>query len=99
MYEYKEAMRRLYKIRGHSKARRYFVKLTDRIGRSQSQEVAELRKILMTWREEILNYHRCNGISNGRVEGFNRKAKLCQRSAYGIKKFSNYRLKLLNLCR
>jgi transposase len=99
MYEYKEAMRRIYKIRGHKKARKYFVKLTDRMGQSQSKEVIELRKVLMRWRDEILNYHRYNGISNGRVEGFNRKAKLCQRSAYGIKKFSNYRLKLLNLCR
>jgi transposase len=37
-------------------------------------------------------------MSNGRVEGFNRKAKLCQRRAYGFKTFRNYRLRLLNLC-
>lgn len=99
MYEYKEAMRRVYETKGYKKAQKAFIKLTDRMGRSQSIEVGELRKVLMSWREEILNYHRYNGISNGRVEGYNRKAKLCQRSAYGIKKFSNYRLKLLNLCR
>ncbi|RZA27149.1 MAG: hypothetical protein EOP10_01250 [Proteobacteria bacterium] len=32
------------------------------------------------------------------MECFNRKAKLYQRKAYVYKKFSNYRLRLLNLC-
>ncbi|HET9235597.1 MAG TPA: transposase, partial [Oligoflexus sp.] len=32
-------------------------------------------------------------------EGFNRKAKLCQRSAYGYRRFKNYRLRVLNMCR
>lgn len=98
MYEHKESLRRFYKIKGYNRARKAFTKLLDRMGRSELKEALELRKVLVTWREEILNYHRYNGISNGRVEGFNRKAKLCQRKAYGYKKFSNYRLRLLNLC-
>lgn len=98
MYEYKEALRRMYKTRGYNRARKAFTKLTDRMGQSEIKEAKELRTMLMAWREEILNHHRYNGISNGRVEGFNRKAKLCQRKAYGFKKFSNYRLRLLNLC-
>ena len=99
MYEYKGAMRGFYKMRGYKRARSCSIILTDRMGNSKSSQVLELRRVLMSWREERLNYHRYNGVSNARVEGFNRKAKLCQRSAYGIKKFANYRLKLLNLCR
>jgi transposase len=98
VYEFKEALRRMYKINGYNRATKAFTKLTDRMGRSKVEGMKELRSVLMSWREEILNYHRYNGISNGRVEGFNRKAKLCQRKAYGFKKFGNYRLRLLNLC-
>ncbi|MCB9090953.1 MAG: transposase [Halobacteriovoraceae bacterium] len=32
-------------------------------------------------------------------EGYNRKAKLVQRNAYGFRSFKNYRLKLLYSCR
>ena len=51
MYEYKESMRRLYKTRGYNKARKYFVKFVDRMGRSQSKDVQKLRKVLLSWRE------------------------------------------------
>ena len=60
--------------------------------------VKGLRKVIMSWRQEILNYH-LGHISNGRVEGFNRKAKLIQRRGFGLKNFKNYRLVLLNACR
>ena len=36
-------------------------------------------------------------VTNGKTEGFNRKVKLTQRSAYGFKKFDNNRLKLIYL--
>jgi transposase len=36
--------------------------------------------------------------SNGPTEGFNGKAKLVKRRAYGYKSFKNYRLQLLNAC-
>lgn len=88
----------MYKINGYNRARKALTKLTDRMGLSAVKKVKELQTVLMSWREEIPNYHRYNAISNRRVEGYNRKAKLCQRKAYGLKKFSNYRLRLLNLC-
>jgi transposase len=99
IYEYKEAMRRFYRIKGYHRARAALGRLLLRMGQSKIAEVKKLRSTLMSWREEILNYHRHNGMSNGRVEGFNRKAKLCQRSAYGYKTFRNYRLRVLNMCR
>lgn len=52
----------------------------------------------MRWRKEILNYFRTN-ITNGKTEGYNRKAKLIQRKAYGYRNFENYRLRLIYDCR
>ena len=57
-----------------------------------------LRKTLMKWRAEILNYFK-SGITNAKTEGYNRKAKLIQRKAFGYKKFENYRLRLIYECR
>ena len=54
-----------------------------------------LRKTLMKWRFEILNYFK-NRITNARTEGFNNVAKLYQKRAFGYKNFENYRLRLLN---
>jgi transposase len=37
----------------------------------------------MKWRTEILAYF-ATGLTNGRTEGFNNKAKLVKRRAYGL---------------
>lgn len=97
VYQLKEAVHRFYRIRGYTKAKNALIKIMDRMGRSTIEEVRQLRKVILNWRREILNYFN-GGYSNGRVEGFNRKAKLLQRKAYGIKSFKNYRLRLLNDC-
>lgn len=36
------------------------------------------------------------GITNGRTEGYNNKAKVVKRRSYGFRSFLNYRLRLLN---
>ena len=97
LYEYKEAMNRFYEIKGIERAKLALIRLLDRMGRSTQEVVQNLRKVLLNWRNEILGYF-INGLSNGRVEGFNRKAKLLQRKAYGYSKFENYRLRLLHEC-
>ena len=54
----------------------------------------------VTWDQaayEILAYFG-TGLTNGRTEGFNNKAKLVKRRAYGYRSFRNYRLRLLNAC-
>ena len=57
-------------------------------------KVRGIRTVMLAWAKEILEYFR-QRVSNGRVEGFNRKAKLLQRKAYGYSSFVNYRLRLL----
>ena len=98
LYLFKEWMRRIYKTKGYKKASRSFNKMCDLMGKSAVKEILSLRKVLIDWKTEILNYHKTK-LTNGRVEGFNRKAKLCQRAAYGYSNFENYRYKFLNFCR
>lgn len=98
MYVFKEKMLSLYNTRGLKRADKAFTKLTDAMALSGRKQVQSLRKTLMKWRKEILNYFR-TGITNGKTEGYNRKAKLIQRQAYGYRNFENYRLKLIYDCR
>jgi transposase len=95
VYFYKEALHRFYRIRGFEKAARALTALTDQMALSTLKEVNTLRKTLMKWRAEILNYFK-TGLTNGRTEGYNRLAKLYQYKAFGYKSFKNYRLRLLN---
>lgn len=97
MWELKEAVSRFYRTKGFNKARHAFVHILDRMGRSKSKLVLALRKTILSWKNEILNYH-VERLSNGRVEGFNRVGKLIQRMGYGYRNFNNYRLRLLNAC-
>jgi transposase len=97
IYHYKEALHGFYRIKGYERARGAFIAMTDRMGESSLPDIKTLRKTLIRWGREILNYFR-TGLTNGRVEGFNGKAKLIKRKAYGYRSFKNYRLRVLNDC-
>lgn len=97
-YRVKEMIHELYRIRGYKRAAKHLTRITDFMSSLKMDGLRSLRRTLMDWRYEILNYFR-RRVTNGKTEGFNRKAKLIQRSAYGFKKFENYRLKLIYLCR
>lgn len=97
IYHFKEAMYGLYRIRGFNQAARALTKLTDRMALSKLPEIKTLRKTLMKWRNEVLNYFK-TGITNARTEGFNNVAKLVQKRAYGVKSFEMYRLRYLSAC-
>lgn len=96
LYHFKEALHGLYRCRGYSRARRALVGLLDRMALSQLPEIKRLRKTLLKWKTEILNYF-ITGLTNGRTEGFNNLAKLLQKRAFGFRSFKNYRLRLLNI--
>jgi transposase len=95
LYFFKEALHQLYRTKGFNKASRAFINLTDRMALSTLDEIKKLRKTLMRWRNEILNYFK-SGLTNGRTEGYNRLAKREQYNAFGVRSFPNYRLRLLN---
>jgi transposase len=97
VYAYKEALHRLYRCRGYTKARRSLIAMIDQMASSKIKEVITLRRTLQKWFNEILRYFSTR-ITNARTEAFNNHAKLIQRKAYGFKSFKNYRLRLLNVC-
>lgn len=97
-YRVKEMIHNLYQIRSYKHASKALTRITDFIASLKMKGLRSLRRTLMDWRYEILNYFK-RRVTNGKTEGFNRKAKLIQRSAYGFKKFENYRLKLIYLCK
>lgn len=97
-YRVKEMIHNLYQIRGIKRASKALTRITDFIASLKMDGLKSLRRTLMDWRQEILNYFK-RRVTNGKTEGFNRKAKLIQRAAYGFKKFENYRLKLIYLSR
>jgi transposase len=97
IYFVKESMHSLYRINRAKAARQALTRLTDRMALSKIKEIKTLRKTLIKWREEVLNYFE-NRITNARTEGFNNVAKLIQKRAYGVKSFELYRLRYLNAC-
>lgn len=97
-YRVKEMIHELYRYRNFRDARKHFIRITDFMASLKMDGLRSLRRTMMDWRTEILNYFK-RRVTNGKTEGFNRKAKLIQRSAYGFKKFDNYRLKLIYSCR
>jgi transposase len=98
LYEAKEAMHMLYRTRGYHRAAQALTALTDRLAASPMPELQTFRRTLMRWCREILEYFRA-GLTNGRTEGFNNKAKVVKKRAYGYRSFRNYRLRLLNAAR
>ena len=97
LYGAKEALHSLYRTRGYDRAKMALTRLTDQLAASPIPELQTLRRTLMRWRREILAYF-VTGLTNGRTEGFNNKAKVVKRRAYGYRSFRNYRLRLLNAC-
>ena len=97
LYHWKEGLHGFYRIRGYDRAARALTKMTDKMSLSDLPEIQTLRRTLMRWRFEILTYF-ATGLTNGRTEGFNNKAKVVKRRAYGYRSFRNYRLRLLNAC-
>ena len=67
----------------------------DQMAHTKLPEIKTLRRTMLKWSEEILNYFKTK-ITNARTEGFNNLAKLYQKRAFGYKNFENYRLRLLN---
>jgi len=97
IYRAKEALHRLYRTRGRDKAALGLTWITDQLATSSIPELKTLRRTLISWRTEILNYFD-TGLTNGRTEGFNNVAKLVKKRAFGYRCFNNYRLRLLNAC-
>ena len=97
LYDWKEKLHRFYRTLGYHNAAKALRKLIDNMAWSLLPEIKSLRKTLIRWKEQILNYFLL-GYTNARTEGFNNKAKVVKRRAYGYRSFKNYRLRVLDAC-
>lgn len=97
LYWWKERLAGFYRIRGQNRAKRALKKMLDEMAHSRLVAVQRLRKTLLKWRVEILNYFHTR-LTNARVEGFNNVAKTVKKRGYGFRSFKNYRLRVLNAC-
>lgn len=97
LYIAKEKLYTLFRTRGLNKARWALHKMIEQFKTSEIQEIKRLGKTLWRWANEILNYF-LTRLTNARVEGFNGKAKLVKKQAYGFRSFKNYRLRLIGAC-
>jgi transposase len=71
--------------------------LDNVIAACEEEQIPEMRRLgrtLQSWRTEILAHH-TTGASNGPTEGLNLIVKQVKRVAFGFRKFSNYRLRVL----
>jgi transposase len=97
LYVWKERLHAFYRIKGYGRAYERYKRLVDDMSVSFLPEIQKLRKTLLKWKEEILNYFLSN-LTNARLEGFNCKASLLKRRAYGYRNPKNYRIQLLHAC-
>lgn len=97
IYQFKEAIGRMYRIRGVKRAEVVFDHLISELEKTENKLLRTFKTTLKRWREEILNFFRYR-LTNARVEGFNNVAKVIKRRAYGFRSFENYKLRLLNAC-
>lgn len=71
-------------------AGRFLDRWCERAMRSRLQPMKKVARSLRRHRELLLNWFRARGeISSGIVEGFNNKAKVTMRNAYGYRSFKN----------
>lgn len=97
IYHWKEMLYALYRTKGYERAKRSLQCMLDEMAKSTLPEIKRLRKTLLRWRNEILNYF-IYGLTNARTEGFNNVAKTVKKRSYGFRNFENYRLRLLSAC-
>lgn len=97
LYVWKERLHAFYRIKGYGRAYERYKRLMDDMSVSFLPEIQKLRKTLLKWKEEVLNYFSSN-LTNARLEGFNCKASLLKRRAYGYRNPQNYRIQLLHAC-
>lgn len=97
IYRFKEKLHELYRNTHPDRARRSIERLILELGVTDTPELLTLRKTLISWKEEILNYFE-KRITNAMTEGFNRVASLVKNLGFGYRNERNYRLRFLSAC-
>jgi transposase len=97
LWTFKERLHGFYRCKGYDRAKAALEHITFDAALSNEPEIRKLGKTLQYWSTEVLNYFAYR-YTNARVEGFNNKAALVRRRAFGYRNPANYRLRLLSAC-
>lgn len=85
-YLCREEFQRFWEYRSAGWAGKFLDEWTTRVLRSRMEPMKKVARSLRSHRELLLNWFRAKGeLSSGIVEGFNNKAKVTMRKAYGFR--------------
>lgn len=91
----REAFNKFWQYQSVTWARKFLQQWIARVMRSRLEPMKKVARMLRSHDELILNWFRVSPrLSNGVAEGFNNKAKLVMRKAYGFKKFQTIEIML-----
>jgi len=91
----KETVRTLYGIDDPADAEAFIDELIDDMSDAEMPpEVRSLGGTLRRWRDHIVAWHRSK-VSNGPTEGMNNLIKRIKRVGFGLRRFRNYRVRVL----
>lgn len=93
-YLMREDFNRFWTYSSPTWASKFLREWCDRATRSRIEPMQKLAKTLINHESLLLNWFESKGLSSGVVEGFNNKAKLTMRKAYGFKQFATIEVAL-----
>ncbi|MEJ2033262.1 MAG: ISL3 family transposase [Deltaproteobacteria bacterium] len=94
-YLLKEDSQRFWRYKSPAWASKFLDDWCERTTRSRLKPMKKVAKMLRTHRKPLLNWFRCRGqVALGAVEGFNNKAKVTTRKAYGFRSFDILKIAL-----
>jgi len=93
-YLMREDFNRFWTYTSPSWASKFLREWCARANRSRIEPMQKLANTLIKHESLLLNWFESKGLSSGVVEGFNNKAKLTMRKAYGFKQFATIEVAL-----
>ena len=91
----KETLRGLYDIDCPQLAGTYLRELADNLTDGDCPpELSRLGRTLRRWHHQIINWHQAR-VTNGPTEAVNNLIKRVKRTAFGFRRFANYRIRAL----
>lgn len=95
-YLMREDFQRFWAYTSATWASRFLHEWCRRADSSRIEPMQKLAKTLLKHEPLLLNWFESQGLSSGIVEGFNNKAKLTMRKAYGFKEFETIQIALFH---
>jgi transposase len=93
-YLMREDFNRFWTYTSPTWASKFLREWCERANRSRIEPMQKLASTLIKHESLLLNWFESKGLSSGVVEGFNNKAKLTMRKAYGFKQFATIEVAL-----